>query len=102
MHRISPSPKSKLKSSVQRTLRASLLQSYPLLTPYIDEVLPKKSSLEAMKLPDRATLYTLDSAPLFFELDKGTHLLPHLRLVHRFPKAFPSIRIDRGAIRYVL
>ncbi|TVY35588.1 Translation machinery-associated protein, partial [Lachnellula subtilissima] len=29
-------------------------------------------------------------------------LLPHLRLVHRFPAAFPSIRIDRGAIRFVL
>jgi len=29
-------------------------------------------------------------------------LLPHLKLVHRFPTAFPSIRIDRGAIRFVL
>ena len=29
-------------------------------------------------------------------------LLPHLRLVHRFPACFPSIRIDRGAIRFVL
>jgi len=29
-------------------------------------------------------------------------LLPHLRLVHRFPTCFPSIRIDRGAIRFVL
>ena len=29
-------------------------------------------------------------------------LLPHLRLVHRFPHAFPALRIDRGAIRFVL
>jgi PUA domain protein len=29
-------------------------------------------------------------------------LLPHLKLVHRFPTCFPSIRIDRGAIRFVL
>lgn len=29
-------------------------------------------------------------------------LIPHLRLVHRFPQAFPAIRIDRGAIRFVL
>jgi hypothetical protein len=29
-------------------------------------------------------------------------LLPHLKLVHRFPQAFPRIRIDRGAIRFVL
>lgn len=29
-------------------------------------------------------------------------ILPHLKLVHRFPTYFPSIRIDRGAIRFVL
>ncbi|KAI0163535.1 hypothetical protein LQW54_011242 [Pestalotiopsis sp. IQ-011] len=94
-------PKSKLKSSVQRNLRQSLLTTYPLLNPYIDEILPKKGSLESMKLPDRATLYVLDGEPLFFQVDTNT-LLPHLRLVHRFPAGFPSIRIDRGAIRFVL
>ncbi|KAI1397260.1 translation machinery-associated protein [Hypoxylon fuscum] len=98
---ISAAPKSKLKSSVQRALRQSLLTTFPLLNPYIDEILPKKGSLEAMKLPDRCTLYVLDGQPLFFQQDSVT-LLPHLRLVHRFPRAFPSIRIDRGAIRFVL
>lgn len=28
--------------------------------------------------------------------------LPHLRLVHRYPQCFPTIGIDRGAIRFVL
>ena len=77
------------------------MATYPLLTPYIDDILPKKASLESMKLPDRNTLYVLDSVPLFYQQD-GADLLPHLRLVHRFPQAFPSIRIDRGAIRFVL
>ncbi|KAJ2966064.1 hypothetical protein NUW58_g10757 [Xylaria curta] len=99
---IQTAPKSKLKSSVQRSLRQSLLTTYPLLHRYIDEILPKKGSLSAMKLPDRCTLYVLDGGePLFFQQDTTT-LLPHLRLVHRFPAAFPSIRIDRGAIRFVL
>lgn len=66
--------------------------------------MPKKASLEQMKLPDRAALYVLDDEPLFFQSDvpPGAPLLPHLRLVHRFPEAFPSVRIDRGAIRFVL
>lgn len=98
---IPTAPKSKLKSSVQRSLRQSLLTTYPLLTPYIDELLPKKASLEQMKLPERASLYVIDGEPLFFQHDNAT-LLPHLKLVHRFPKAFPTIRIDRGAIRFVL
>lgn len=64
--------------------------------------MPKKSSLESMKLPDRIVLYVIDGQPIFYELDKGAGLLPHLKLVHRFPELFPSIRIDRGAIRFVL
>ncbi|KAF7550829.1 hypothetical protein G7046_g7898 [Stylonectria norvegica] len=66
---ITGSPKQKLKSSVQRSLRNSLLATYPLLTPYMDEILPKKASLASMKLPDRTTLYVLDTVPLFFQQD---------------------------------
>lgn len=99
---IQPSPKQKLKSSVQRSLRGSLLATYPLLTPHIDEILPKKASLSSMKLTDRNTLYVLDAEPLFYQQDVSSTILPHLRLVHRFPQSFPTIRIDRGAIRFVL
>ncbi|KAM0668506.1 hypothetical protein ACQRIT_000081 [Beauveria bassiana] len=95
-------PKQKLKSSVQRSLRQALLTTYPLLTPYIDEVLPKKASLSSIKLPDRNTLYVIDTTPLFYNLQDSGDILPHLRLVHRFPQCFPSVRIDRGAIRFVL
>jgi PUA domain protein len=51
--------------------------------------------------PDRVTLYLIGSTPLFFQ-HMTDALLPHLKLVHRFPTCFPSIRIDRGAIRFVL
>lgn len=87
---------------MQRGLRQSLLTTYPLLTPHIDEVLPKKAALEQMKLPDRASLYVIEGQPVFFQADGVDVLLPHLRLVHRFPHAFPTVRIDRGAIRFVL
>lgn len=88
---------------MQRSLRQSLVTTYPLLNPYIDEVLPKKASLSQMKLPDRASVYLLDNgAPLFYQQDTGAPLMPHLKLVHRFPQAFPTVRIDRGAIRFVL
>ena len=52
----------------------------------------------------QATLYTVDKVPLFFQPDLPGRppLLPHLKLVHRFPDVFPCVRIDRGAIRFVL
>ncbi|KAK4191925.1 putative translation machinery-associated protein 20 [Podospora australis] len=98
---LSASPRQKLKSSIQRHIRQSVLTTYPLLTPFIDDVMPKKASLEQMKLPDRVSLYVCDNQPLFFQHDTDA-LLPHLKLVHRFPQCFPTIRIDRGAIRFVL
>jgi PUA domain protein len=51
--------------------------------------------------PERVTLYLISSTPLFYQHMTDV-LLPHLKLVHRFPTCFPSIRIDRGAIRFVL
>ncbi|KAK4121580.1 hypothetical protein N657DRAFT_682656 [Parathielavia appendiculata] len=96
------SPKQKLKSSIQRSIRQSILTTYPLLTPHIDEILPKKSSLELIKLPERVSLYVIDGRPVVYQQDNNGVLLPHLRLVHRFPHCFPTVRIDRGAIRFVL
>jgi PUA domain protein len=51
--------------------------------------------------PDRVSLYTLKNTPLFFQhMDDA--ILPHLTLVHKYPFAFNRLRIDRGAIRFVL
>lgn len=51
--------------------------------------------------PDRVSLYVLDSAPLFWQ-HMDDPIIPHLQLVHQFPQAFPKMKIDRGAIRFVL
>ncbi|WEW61586.1 translation machinery-associated protein 20 [Emydomyces testavorans] len=98
---ISAGARSKVKSSVQRSLRSKFLETYPGFEPYIDEIMPKKASLESVKLPDRITLYLSDSHPVFFQ-SLDSPLIPHLRVLHAFPTAIPSIGIDRGAIRFVL
>lgn len=126
-------------------MRQKLLETYPGFEPYIEEIMPKKASLEAVKLyafpplpiinsihtnnpsqaqpttpknpipipstsqtnttnhlsPERATLYTIDSNPLFFQRFDDPPI-PHLRLIHAYPTALPTIQIDRGAIRFVL
>ncbi|OJJ49631.1 hypothetical protein ASPZODRAFT_156719 [Penicilliopsis zonata CBS 506.65] len=101
VHSIPPSTRSKVKSSVARGLRQRLLETYPGFEPYIEEILPKKAQLDAVKLPERTTLYTIDSSPVFYQPFDGPPI-PHLRLLHAFPSALPTIQIDRGAIRFVL
>jgi len=99
---VSPGAKSKVKSSIQRTLRTKLIETYPLLEPYMDEIMPKKEQLDLVKLPaERVSLYTLPGKPLFFQ-KMDDPLIPHLRLVHQYPQCFPRLRIDRGAIRFVM
>ncbi|KAI4924712.1 hypothetical protein J4E85_007829 [Alternaria conjuncta] len=98
---ITSGAKSKVKSSAQRAIRSKVLEEYPRLEPYIEDILPKKEQLDLVKLPDRVSLYTLHTTPLFFQhMDDA--LLPHLTLVHKYPFAFHRLRIDRGAIRFVL
>ncbi|KAL6950908.1 translation machinery-associated protein 20 [Hanseniaspora vineae] len=92
--------RSNIKSSVQRTLKTKLVDQYPKLEAVIDEIIPKKSSMELIKCEDKIQLYRLDGEVLFFQ--KYDELIPSLRFVHKFQEAFPSVQVDRGAIKFVL
>ena len=50
VHSLVAGAKSKVKSSVQRGIRAKVLETYPNLEPHIDEIMPKKSQLDLVKL----------------------------------------------------
>ncbi|CAN6674571.1 translation machinery-associated protein 20 [Trichomonascus vanleenenianus] len=90
-----------IKSSVQRSLRAKLLAQFPDLEPVIDDVVPKKSQLVQVKCANRMSLYGVNGEVIFTQhFDED--LVPTLRLVHKYPDRFPSIRVDRGAIKFIL
>jgi PUA domain protein len=63
--------------------------------------MPKKEQLDVVKIPDRVQLYTLASQPLFWQ-HMDDPIIPHLKVVHQYPQCFQRVRIDRGAIRFVL
>lgn len=90
-----------MKSSVQRGIRSKVLETYPRLEPYIDEIMPKKEQLDLVKIPDRVSLYCAAGTPLFWQ-HMDDPIIPHLHIVHKYPWCFPRVRIDRGAIRFVL
>lgn len=66
----------------------------------IDELIPKKSQVEQIKCEDKIQLYAVNGEVLFFQ--KFDELIPTLKFVHKFPEAFPTVQVDRGAIRFVL
>lgn len=92
--------RSNVKSSVQRSLKGKLVNQYPKLEEVIDELIPKKSQVELIKCEDKIQLYSVDGEILFFQ--KFDELIPTLKLVHKYPEAYPIVQVDRGAIKFVL
>ncbi|KAI9002697.1 PUA-like domain-containing protein [Gaertneriomyces semiglobifer] len=95
------SGKSKVKSSVQRAVRTKILEQYPALNPYIEEILPKKDPLILIKCHDRLNIVSMNDEMLFFNHHDGPYY-PHLRILHKYPDMMPHVRVDRGAIKFVL
>lgn len=85
---------------MQRSLKAKLLAQYPKLEEVIDELVPKKAQIELIKCENKIQLYTINGEVLFFQ--NFNELIPSLRFVHKFPEAFPTVQVDRGAIKFVM
>ncbi|KAJ8096736.1 PUA-like domain-containing protein [Lipomyces tetrasporus] len=90
-----------VKSSVQRGLKSKLIEQFPKLDHVIDEIIPKKGQLVVIKCTDRLSLYAMDNEVLFYQ-QFDDPFVPSLRLVHKFPEYFPSVKVDRGAIKFIL
>ncbi|KAK9236314.1 PUA-like domain-containing protein [Lipomyces kononenkoae] len=90
-----------VKSSVQRGLKSKLIEQFPNLENVIDEVIPKKGQLIVIKCTDKLSLYAMENEVLFYQ-HFDDPFVPSLKLVHRFADCFPSVRVDRGAIKFIL
>ncbi|KAJ3254813.1 hypothetical protein HK103_006803 [Boothiomyces macroporosus] len=89
------------KSSVQRNIRAKILDQMPLLEPHIEEILPKKAPLFIVKCLDRVSILQINGESLFFQHFDGP-FIPNLKLLQKYPDILPKIQVDRGAIKFVL
>lgn len=81
-------------------MKSKLVSQFPKLEEVIDELIPKKSQVELIKCEDKIQLYAVDGEVYFFQ--NFNELIPTLKFVHKFPEAFPTVQVDRGAIKFVL
>jgi len=99
----SVSSMSKIKSSIQRGIRAKICEAYPILeeSGAIDVILPKKEPMIIAKCQHHIQVAVVKGVPLFFS-ERGDHWFPTLRLLHQWPDMMPKLRADVGAIKFVL
>ncbi|KAI0303424.1 hypothetical protein B0F90DRAFT_1710916 [Multifurca ochricompacta] len=90
-----------VKSSVQRGIRSTILSLWNIDAETLEEIWPKKESIVNVKCRDHLSIYALHGEPLFFQHFDGPYF-PTLRLLHKYPFILPHVRIDRGAIRFLL
>eukprot|EP00850_Spirogloea_muscicola_P001041 SM000004S14911 [mRNA] locus=s4:108202:110298:- [translate_table: standard] len=76
------SGQNQVKASVQRRIRQSIGEEYPLLEPVLDDLLPKKAPLTVAKCQNHLNLVVVNNVPLFFNVRDGPYM-PTLRLLHQ-------------------
>mmetsp|Transcript_8965 Transcript_8965/g.23028 ORF Transcript_8965/g.23028 Transcript_8965/m.23028 type:complete len:185 (+) Transcript_8965:103-657(+) len=94
---------SQVKSSVQRGIKANLVKQYPWLesTGTIDQLMPKKESVMIAKCEGKVEIVCVNNIPLFYRSRDGPYF-PTLRILHQYPDMMPKLRVDTGAIKFVL
>ncbi|CAD5224539.1 unnamed protein product [Bursaphelenchus xylophilus] len=91
-----------LKSSVQRGIRAKLIEEYPPLATVIEEIFPKKENFKVIKCKDHVELLVSEDGTVQFIKHRDLPYIPSLRLLHKYPFILPHQQVDTGAIRPVL
>ncbi|GFY41951.1 malignant T-cell-amplified sequence 1, partial [Trichonephila inaurata madagascariensis] len=84
-----------LKSSVQKGIRAKLLEQFPHLEDYMNQILPKKESLRVMKCHDHIEIIVRANGELLFFRQREGPYFPTLRLLHKYPFICPWEQVDR-------
>eukprot|EP00929_Paragymnodinium_shiwhaense_P112144 TRINITY_DN80399_c0_g1_i1.p1 TRINITY_DN80399_c0_g1~~TRINITY_DN80399_c0_g1_i1.p1 ORF type:complete len:181 (+),score=43.82 TRINITY_DN80399_c0_g1_i1:96-638(+) len=95
------SGQNQVKSSVQRGIKETILDQYPRLEPVMKDLWPKSATMNIAKCKDHMTLVVIDKMPCFWNHRDGPWL-PTLRLLHKYPSMMPFMRVDKGAIKFVM
>ncbi|VDN03707.1 unnamed protein product [Thelazia callipaeda] len=91
-----------LKLSAQKSIRLKIVEQLPLLTDYINDILPKKDCFKLIKCKEHVELIADCDGKVLFVKPRDIPYLPTLRLLHQYPFILPHEQVDKGAIKFVL
>ncbi|KAL3878375.1 hypothetical protein ACJMK2_030764 [Sinanodonta woodiana] len=90
------------KSSVQRGIRHAVLEQFPHIDDYIEQILPKKDNLKIVKCHEHIEILANSNGEAVFFRQRDGPYYPALKLIHKYPFILPHMQVDKGAIRFVL
>ena len=87
---------SQLKSSVQKGIKKTILDTYPSLDrDHLDELMPKKDTYRVVKCHDHLELLINAAGTLLFFKSRDGPWIPTLRLLHEYPYMLVPQRVDK-------
>ena len=92
-----------VKSSVARGLKKRIIEQYPMVEATLEEMMPKKAPVVLIQCRDeqKTQIVVVSEQPIFFCVRDGP-MMPTLRLLHTYPCLLDGVRVDKGAIPYVM
>ena len=85
-----------LKSSVQKGIRRTILETYPTLEDeHLDEFMPKKDTYRVVKCHERLELLVNAAGTLLFFKQRDGPWIPTLRLLQQYPYMLVPQRVDK-------
>ncbi|XP_063278789.1 malignant T-cell-amplified sequence 1-like [Prinia subflava] len=90
-----------LKTSVIKGIKNQLIDQFPVIEPWLNQIMPKKDPVKIVRCHEHIEILTVNGELLFFRQREGV-FYPTLRLLHKYPFILPHQQVDKGAIKFVL
>lgn len=93
-----------LRQSSIRDLRNRLVAQFPAIEPFLEDVVPRKASVMQYHFRgsySHLSIYTITGRVVLLQNRDGP-LIPHLRILHKYPFMMKHMQVDRGAISFVI
>ena len=89
-----------MKSSQEKAFKKQLLEDLPKIEDILDQIWTKKSDIQTAKT-DNFRIYFIDNEPCFLQAKEGP-IIPHLKLLHKYPMLLPTCQVDKGGIKHLI
>ena len=91
-----------VKASQAKGIRNQLIEDFPQVKEYIDELWPKTAKVLKYQFKGDNTLkfIKIDDEFTFIEI-RDKQIMPMLRTLHKYPGMIPHMVCDKGAIRHI-
>ena len=94
--------KTGLKASQEKNIRKQILESIPILeNGLLDRIWPKKANFQMAKQKPHNIVYFINNEPCFLQPKEGP-IIPHIKLLHKYPCLLPMCQVDKGGIKHVI